>query len=114
MKGPKKLNEQVHASLRNYAKYRILTDMIENARRHARYSKDYQILIMDSSALKVFSSCCKFFEVYQANLYHIERLEVKRKRFPKTDAIYFISPTHQSVARLLQDFKEETTDPKKL
>ena len=89
----KKSSETVHANLRSYAKYRILTDMIDNARRHARYSKDYVILIMDKSSLKVFSSCCKFFDVYQANLYHIERLECKRKRFAKTDAIYFISPT---------------------
>ena len=88
-------------TLRSYAKYRILTDMIENARRHARFSKDYFILVMDKSALKVFSSCCKFFDVYQASLYHIERLEVKRKLFPKTDAIYFISPTVASVNRLL-------------
>jgi hypothetical protein len=88
-------------TLRSYAKYRILTDMIENARRHARFDKDYLMLIMDKSALKVFSSCCKFFDVYQANLYHIERLDVKRKMFPKTDAIYFISPTAASVARLI-------------
>ena len=87
--------------------------MIENAKRHARFSKDYFILIMDKSALKVFSSCCKFFDVYQANLYHIERLEVKRKFFPKTDAIYFISPTAASVNRMLQDFKDGE-DPKKL
>jgi len=64
MKSTKKNTDDVLASLRSYAKYRILTDMLESAKRHARFSKEYQILIMDKSALRVFSSCCKFFDVY--------------------------------------------------
>lgn len=96
---------QVFNTLRSYAKHRILNDMIENARRHAQ-SKDYLIMILDQAALRVFSSCCKFFDVYKVNLYHIERLEVRRKRFPHTDAIYFISPTIESINYLLKDFDE--------
>jgi hypothetical protein len=92
--------------MRSYAKHRILNDMIENSRRHAK-QKDYMIMIIDQAALKVFSSCCNFFDVYKANLYHIERLEAKRKRFPNTDAIYFISPTAESIAYLLRDFNDE-------
>lgn len=87
-------NETVFNTLRSYAKHRILNDMVEQARRHASpKSKDYMLLILDHAALRVFSSCCKFFDVYKANMYHIERLEVRRKRFPNTDAVYFISPT---------------------
>jgi syntaxin-binding protein 1 len=86
--------------------------MIETARRHPT-SKDYLILILDKSSLKVFSSCCKFFDVYKANLYHIEKLEVKRKRFPKTDAIYFISPTQEAISHLIEDFKDDK-EPSKL
>ena len=56
----------------------------------------------------MFSSCCKFFDVYKVNLYQIERLEPKRKKFPNTDAIYFISPTADSISRLLSDFDDET------
>jgi syntaxin-binding protein 1 len=51
------------------------------------------IMVLDQAALRVFSSSCKFFDVYKANIYHIERLEVRRKRFPHTEALYFISPT---------------------
>jgi hypothetical protein len=102
---------QVFNTLRSYAKHRILNDMIENARRHAQ-SKDYLIMILDQAALRVFSSCCKFFDVYKVNLYHIERLEVRRKRFPHTDAIYFISPTIESINHLLKDFDESEKDKK--
>lgn len=94
MKGSGKgVSSNTFTTLRSYAKFRILSDMIDNVRKHARFSKEYLIMIVDTSALKVFSSCCKFFELYQANLYHVERLDVKRKKFPKYDAIYFISPT---------------------
>jgi syntaxin-binding protein 1 len=96
----------VFDTVRTYAKHRILNDMVEQARRHA-HSKDYMIMVLDQAALRVFSSCCKFFDVYKANLYHIERLEVKRKRFPHTDALYFISPTKESVEHLLADFSED-------
>jgi hypothetical protein len=90
----------VFNTLRSYAKHRIINDMIENARRHA-LNKDYLIMVVDADSIRVFSSCCKFFDVYQVNLYQIERLEPKRKRFPQTDVIYFISPTATSIARLL-------------
>ena len=84
-------------TLRSYAKWRILNDMLDLCKRRTRYDRDYFILVMDASALKVFSSCCKMFEVYKAGIYQIERLEKKRKKYPYTDAIYLISPTRHSI-----------------
>jgi len=43
-------------------------------------------------------------------MYHIERLEKKRKKYPKTDAIYFISPNKLSIQRLLDDFPPAKED----
>jgi hypothetical protein len=100
----KKGNQELKTSLRSYAKWRILNDMVDSCKRRARFGRDYFILVMDKSALKVFSSCCKLFEVYKAGLYHIERLESKRKRYPSTDAIYFISPTRFSIQKMIADF----------
>ncbi len=53
-------------TLRDKAKRRILNDMMDNVKRYvpgADY-KEYIILVMDTSALKVFSSCCKLYDVY--------------------------------------------------
>ena len=69
-------------TLRSYAKWRILNDMVDQCKKRTRFDRDYIILVMDSSALKVFSSCCKMFDVYKAGLYHIERLEKRRKKYP--------------------------------
>ena len=92
------------SSLRGYAKYRILNEMIEAVKRNHEFSPDYLILILDTSAVRVFSSVCKFFELYKVGLYHTEILEMKRKKYPKTDAIYFISPTKRSIQKLVEDF----------
>lgn len=100
-------------SLRDHAKQRILKEMVNTAKKNARGSdqvKDYLILVMDSSALKVFSSCCKLFDVYKAGLYHIERLEKARKKYPSTNAIYLISPTRTSLERLFKDFAPASDD----
>ena len=102
--------EQDIASLRGYAKYRILNEMIEAVKHNSEFSRDYLILILDSSAVRVFSSVCKFFELYKVGLYHTEILEKKRKKYPKTDAIYFISPTRRSIQRLVEDFSDHTSE----
>jgi syntaxin-binding protein 1 len=102
-RGTADLDQQAYTTLRSFAKHRILNDMIETARRHTQ-KKDYIVMVLDKVALRVFSSCCKFFDVYKANVFQIERLEYKRKRYPHTDALYFISPTEESINFLLQDF----------
>ncbi len=104
MKKRAEIEDQLtNTTLRSYAKHRILNDMIETARRHTQ-KKDYIVMVLDKAALRVFSSCCKFFDVYKASLYQIERLEFKRKKYPETDSLYFISPTEESISILLKDF----------
>ena len=86
------------STLRFYAKNRVLVDMVENVRRHIKYSKDYIIMVVDTPAMKVFSSCCQLYELVSiAKIYHVEKIEKKRKKFNKTDAIYFITPNAQSI-----------------
>ena len=97
------------SSMRAYSKRRILVDMVESVRNHSRYSQEYLILVVDTPAMKVFSSCCQLYElVSTSRIYHIEKLEKKRKRFKKTDAIYFITPSEASIAMINDDFVDDT------
>ena len=57
------------STLRSYAKYRILTDVVESCKRRARYDRDYFVLVMDGSATKVFSSSCKMWDVYRSGIF---------------------------------------------
>lgn len=82
--------------------------MVDNVRKHSRFLGDYFILVVDNDALKVFSSCCQLFELVSiSRIYHIEKLEKVRKRYKKTDVIYFITPTKKSIDMVLADFPDE-------
>ena len=110
MRGNRKLRESQaeggSVSLRSYAKQRILNEMIQAVKNHANFSPEYLIMILDFSSARVFASCCKWYELYQAKVYHTEILEKKRKKYPMTDAIYFISPSRRSIQKLVEDFKK--------
>jgi len=43
-------------------------------------------------------------ELMETGITAIEKLELKRKRFPNMHAIYFITPTNKSIDLLLEDF----------
>lgn len=80
-------------------------DMVEKVKRYARFDSDYLILVVDSAALKVFSSCCQLYELVSiSKIYQLEKLEKVRKQYKQTDAIYFITPTKESIALLNKDF----------
>ena len=48
------------------------------------------------------------YDLLKAKIYHIEKVEKKRKRYPETDAIYFLTPTQKSINFLLRDFSDKT------
>lgn len=41
------------------------------------------------------------------NVFQLERLELIRKDYPSIPAIYFISPTKESIEKLIQDFEDK-------
>ena len=45
-----------------------------------------------------------YFELYRKHVYQVEYLSKGRKRYPMTDAVYFIHPTEDSVKRVMADF----------
>lgn len=67
-------------------------------------------MVVDNAALKVFSSCCQMYELISiSKVYHVEKLNKNRKKFRKTDAIYFVSPCEESIQQICDDFTDEAT-----
>lgn len=62
------------------------------------------IMVLDPYTTKIVSSCIKMIEFLEEGVVAIERLELSRKQFPKMHAIYFITPTEESVDKALSDF----------
>jgi hypothetical protein len=81
-------------SLREYAKTRILKDMIGSVKQNAVFSKDYIIMIVDDFTTKIlFNETCEMHDLIKAKIYQVEKIEKVRKTYARTDGVYFISPT---------------------
>ncbi|EWS72063.1 Sec1 family protein (macronuclear) [Tetrahymena thermophila SB210] len=65
------------------------------------------ILILDSYSTKILSSAFNLREILKFGVQCIEKLELKRKKFQKSNAIYIIEPSQQSIEAILNDFKSK-------
>lgn len=88
-------------SLREAINQRILNDVIKTCRQ----DNEYKVLVLDTIATKIVSSCCKMVDIMSDNIMVIEDLHKTRQPMPRKDAIYFLSPTDRSVRDLLDDWK---------
>ncbi|CAI2361486.1 unnamed protein product [Moneuplotes crassus] len=93
-------------SLREYVKHRLMDDMLAKVKRVERANNYYLILVMDKHTRKLFADVCSLFEIMTKNVFQLENLELQRKKFPSTAAIYFISPTESSIKKLLEDYED--------
>lgn len=92
--------------LKEVINQRILTDIIKVCRTNS----DYKVLVLDSLATKIISSCCKMVDIMSENIMIIEDLHKKRQPLPKKEAIYFLTPTDKSIRDLLGDFQCSSPD----
>lgn len=65
----------------------------------------YYLLVLDEVSLRIVSSSLKMMELMETSITAIEKLELKRKRFPETNAIYLLTPTTKSIDLLIEDFQ---------
>jgi len=90
-------------SLRDNTKTRILKEMIASLKLKFPSVPNF-IMVIDPTTSKVVSSAIKPVELLEEGILAIERIELGRKPFPQTHAIYFVSPTEQSVNSIIKDF----------
>ena len=103
---PRKPDPTSFFNLSDYAKSRILYDMLDKVK--PKESPDYVILVLDDHAAKLISTFCSMFDLMEhGNVYQVEKLNMKRKRYPMSDCIYLVQPTNASIERIVNDFLEE-------
>lgn len=89
------------ALLRTLAKERILNGMIRVA---GPRQGNWKVLVADSRGIRIVSSCCRMADIIAEGVTLVESLSSKRQKLPRMTALYFISPTYNSVCRMLSDF----------
>jgi syntaxin-binding protein 1 len=86
----------------------IMTEMIRSVEPVSKW----KLLVADVKGLRILDSTFKSFEILEENVTGkslslkaaIENLTKKRQAFPSIEAIYFISPTEETLNRVIDDF----------
>lgn len=93
-------------TLRGFAQERLLREMIASAdidsgKKGARPTG--YMLIVDEYTLRIVNSVVDMKELMDLKIVGIEKLELKRKAFPKMHAIYFLEPLEDKVRLVEED-----------
>jgi len=94
--------ELVEKSLRNLTTNRLIDDLIENSLQLAQDS--FTLIIVDSYSAKLLSNYLTMTDILNKGIFSVESIYNTRQNFPNYNAIYFISPTENSINLLKKDF----------
>ena len=97
-----KIMELVEKSLRNLTTNRLIDDLIENSLQLAQDS--FTLIIVDSYSAKLLSNYLTMTDILNKGIFSVESIYNTRQNFPNYNAIYFISPTENSINLLKKDF----------
>ena len=88
-------------SLKNLVGEKVLNDVL----RSVKTPGQWRALVVDSLGMRVISTCCKMRDIVMEGITIVEDLNKGRQSLP-LEAIYFVSPTENSVQMIIDDFKD--------
>ncbi|CDI79534.1 syntaxin binding protein, putative [Eimeria praecox] len=91
------------ASIKGISKRRLLEGMV----RRVGGPGNYIAMVVDEKTLNVLSSCCSVYDVLYDGVTIVELISKQRQPLPELNALYFLSPSEDSVQALINDFKDE-------
>ncbi|CAD8095841.1 unnamed protein product [Paramecium sonneborni] len=94
--------EQTQFSLKQVCRQRMKSLFVQLRIDNPNLSSS--ILVVDQKTLKIVSAYMKMSELLEQGINAVENLHLKRKPF-NLEAIYFITPTQESIAYLIEDFE---------
>ncbi|KAG4086819.1 Sec1-like protein [Neocallimastix lanati (nom. inval.)] len=88
-------------SLKEVLRKRLLFDMIKSV-----VPNQWKLVVVDAKSLQILNSVCEIYDILDENVTLVESIERKRQPYTNLEAIYFISPTAESIDRLIADFQQ--------
>ena len=99
--------------LRGAVKARLLGEMLgagragKGAGSTFEETGEWRVLVLDAVTTRVLSAACRMSDLNDLGVSLVEDLNKGRQPIPGQDAIYYITPTEQSVGRLVQDWSRK-------
>lgn len=76
-------NKSQLINIKEYARSRLLKDMLSTVKNKCRLSPDYILLVVDDYTSKLLCNFCDYFDLMENGcIYQIEKLDLLRKRYP--------------------------------
>ncbi|OUM61424.1 hypothetical protein PIROE2DRAFT_12577 [Piromyces sp. E2] len=88
-------------SIKEVLRKRLLQDMIKSV-----VPNQWKLVVVDAKSLQILNSVCEIYDILDENVTLVESIERKRQPYTNLEAIYFISPTADSIDRLIADFQQ--------
>ena len=82
---------------------RIILDMIETVKQK-EVDSPFLMLVVDDFTVKLLSFYLTMSDILNRGIFNVEPLKLKRKPYPNYSVIYFVSPTKESVEKIVEDF----------
>jgi syntaxin-binding protein 1 len=91
-----------HSSIRDIVRSRLIGLFDE----FSESNEGWKVLVVDDVSLKFISVACRVRDILQKNITIVERLSISRQPFPQMEAIYFITPSKESIELAIKDFAD--------
>ena len=117
------MEQSTGLSLKDLAKRRLIEDMVEIVKLKMAAAQDediekgaeddsngksYIALIVDQHTLRILSGACRQYDIMERGVTVVEQIEKSRQPLADLDAVYFLSPTEQSIDLLLKDHRSSS------
>ncbi|CAG8519714.1 16795_t:CDS:2, partial [Dentiscutata heterogama] len=87
--------------------HEIIKKRILNAIKTVNAPGGWKVVVVDDHSLKVIESTCKTFDILEEKVTLVENLQKTRQPNPSFDAVYIITPSHNSVEKVIEDFTRQ-------